>query len=78
MAWWQGKYNCTAYTVALNNALAKNESDCIDFPQWQDYFEKAKTKKQAEERTAEDVEFEFRQQQIDSNAWLRRMKEKRG
>lgn len=69
-SWMQGKFNHDAYAIVLHNAFEKESSKHIQYPEWKDPIETAEKQKAKQERTAESVEIEFRQQQIEANAWL--------
>ena len=65
-AWLQGQYNQVAYGVVLSNAFAKKGSKQAEYPQWKDPFEKFNKPK----ITKENLEYEFRKQQLMQQAWL--------
>ncbi len=65
-AWVNGNYTNTAHSIALSNAFAKKGAKPTEYPQWSDPFAKIKKKK----ITKENLETEFRKQQIEQNAWL--------
>ena len=65
-AWLQGQYNCVAYGIVMANAFAKKGQKQAEYPQWVDpmaRFYKPKI-------TKENLEYEFRKQQIAQNNWL--------
>lgn len=64
--WLQGQYNCVAFNTVLGNAFAKKGTKPKDYPQWKDPIEKLNKPK----LTKENLEYEFRKQQIEQNAWL--------
>lgn len=64
--WLQGAYNFEAFSKATINANRSKKSDPIQqYEQWKDPFEKAKPK-----ITSENLETEFRKQQVEQQAWL--------
>lgn len=65
-AWVNGNYTNVAYSIALSNAFAKKGAKPVEYPQWKSPFEKLGKKK----ITKENLEQEFRKQQIEQNAWL--------
>jgi hypothetical protein len=65
-AWLQGAYNFEAQSKAISNGNRAKKSDpVLQYDQWKDPFEKAKPK-----ITQENLEYEFRKQQAEQNAWL--------
>jgi hypothetical protein len=67
-AWQQGQYNYVAFSVVMANAFAKKGANKQEYPTWKDPMEKYETKKP--HITVENIEEEFRKQQIEQNAWL--------
>lgn len=65
-AWLQGQYNSVAYGIVMANAFAKKGAKTAEYPQWVDPM--AKYDKPI--ITKENVEYEFRKQQAEQNAWL--------
>lgn len=65
-AWCNGNYANMAHSISLSNAFAKKGAKQAEFPQWVDPFKKINKKK----ITKENLETEFRKQQIEQNAWL--------
>ena len=64
--WLNGKFNHIAFGVVLSNALAKKGSTSQEYPKWEEInlnFDKPKINK-------EDVEKEYRLQQIEQQSWL--------
>ena len=67
IAWQQGQYNYIAHSIALSNSFAK-KSQQIEYPKWQDPYEKIEVKKPI--ITQDNLEYEFRKQQADLQNWL--------
>ena len=65
-AWLQGKYEQVAYGIVMANAFAKKGQKQAEYPQWKDPFEKFNKPK----ITKDNLEYEFRKQQVEQQAWL--------
>ena len=65
-AWLQGQFTTLAHNIALSNAFAKKGTPPKEYPQWVDPM----TKYEKPLITKENVEYEFRKQQAEQNAWL--------
>ena len=65
-AWLQGQYNYIAHSISLSNAFAKKGTKQAEYPQWKDPFEKSNKPK----ITKDNLEYEFRKQQAEQQAWL--------
>lgn len=62
----QGAYNFEAQSKAISNGNRAKKSDPVhQYEQWKDPFEKAKPK-----ITKENLETEFRKEQVAQQAWL--------
>lgn len=64
-AWLQGQFFAIAYDTVMGNAFGKGGKK-KEYPQWKDPYEKIVKPK----LTKENLEYEFRKQQIEQNAWL--------
>ena len=65
-AWAFGQYNKVGYEVVMANAFAKKGAKKAEYPQWSDPM--AKFAKPI--ITTENLEEEFRKQQVEQSAWL--------
>lgn len=65
-AWVQGQYNEAAYGVIMSNAFSKKGQKQAEYPKWKDPLEKI----QKPRIKKENLEEEFRKQQVKQNAWL--------
>jgi hypothetical protein len=66
--WVQGQQNAVAFGVVLGNAFAKKGAKPKEYPKWKDPIPKMERKRKV--ITKENLEQEFRKQQIEQNAWL--------
>lgn len=67
-AWLQGAYNFEAYSKANHNLNRAKKSDPVEeYSKWKDPFERFKPKPII---TKENLEYEFRKQQVEQQAWL--------
>lgn len=64
--WLEGQYNLLAFGVTISNAFAKKGSKQAKYPEWKDPMEKYSKPK----ITQENIEDEFRKQQVEQQAWL--------
>ena len=64
--WLEGQYNLVAFGVTLSNAFAKKGSPPARYPQWKDPMEKYTRPR----ITEDNLEEEFRKQQVEQQAWL--------
>lgn len=65
-AWLQGQYNQIAYSIVMANAFAKKGAKKVEYPQWTDPMAKFNKPK----ITKDNLEYEFRKQQAEQQAWL--------
>ena len=65
-AWLNGQYNAVALNIVLGNAFAKKGTKAKEYPQWNDPVERINKPK----LTKENLEFEFRKQQVEQQSWL--------
>lgn len=65
-AWLQGQYTQVAFGIVMANAFAKKGAQKAEYPEWVDPIEKFKKPKV----TSENIEEEFRKQQVMQNDWL--------
>ena len=66
MAWLTGYYNYVAFGTTMSNAFAKKGAKKAEYPKWIDPMAKYSKPKM----TAENIEEEFRKQQVEQGAWL--------
>ena len=66
VAWYNGMYNRIAVEIGAKNALVTKKKDRID-----DWIEYNSPNKQIKPKiTIENIEMEFRKQQVEINSWL--------
>ena len=65
-AWKNGQYTYAAFNTVMSNAFAKKGTKQIEYPQWEDPYEETCKPK----ITKENIEDEFRKQQIMQQDWL--------
>lgn len=65
-AWLQGQSCHVAFSVVMSNAFSKKGQKPIEYPQWKDPFEKLYRPK----ITKDNLEEEFRKQQLMQQNWL--------
>lgn len=64
--WLEGQYSLLAFGVTLSNAFAKKGTPQAKYPNWEDPMQKISKPK----ITHENIEDEFRKEQINQQSWL--------
>lgn len=76
-AWWNGQYvQVGVYNAVFNNINAKTESDLKTYPKYEDFTEKLYARAEPKKITKENIEEEFRQEQLRQQQWVRNLLEK--
>lgn len=70
-AWWNGQYGFSGTSGAIYNGFgAKSKSSPYKYPEYEDIVPKLFEKAQKPKITKENLEYEFRQEQVRQQAWL--------
>lgn len=70
-AWAYGQHNYIAYSVALSNAFASKKDKKIDYPKWENPFDKIQ--KQKAKITNENIEQINIQEKLNQKQWLHKI-----